>query len=187
MKNLLQNKSLLIQILSILLVVSIVTIIVIAMGSSDKKSALVNDETVVQVVRKPDDALKVDLAKVDFSAPTSPQSTNDFTAAEKKAIYESLLANFKAYVDKDVKLIRAQSLAKATSPAEKSLINSLSDADLLNLASRISKTLIMPTPEVMLSPSSVWTRDENIVTIKYQDPTLGEVTKKVVNIDGKWY
>ena len=45
----------------------------------------------------------------------------------------------------------------------------------------------MPPPEVMLSPTAVWTRDGNIMTISYDDPATGLVTKKAVLIDGKWY
>jgi hypothetical protein len=169
--------------IGIAIVLIIVVFVILSLSIKDKP-----EEPIVPVVeRKPLDAFDVDLNTVDFSASTSQISTAGITPAEKRAVYEALLVNFKAFVDKDVKSIRQISIAKATTEAEKNLVRNLSDSDILSLAERISNSLIMPPPDVMLSPSSIWLKEGNSMTITYDDPVTGPVTKKAVLIDGKWY
>jgi hypothetical protein len=172
-----------IAVLAAILVVIVVVVAVVYKAQMDEKARMKN----AVISRTPTDALKVDLNKVDFSVMTSERSTKDLTAVDKRAIYESLLASFKAFLNKDPFAIRTYAMALASSPAEKALVNGLSDQNLIDMSASISKSLIMPTPDIMLAPSSIWRRDGNVVTIEYTDPDLGMVTKKAVYANGQWY
>ena len=88
---------------------------------------------------------------------------------------------------KDAKAIRAYMTAKANTPAEKNLLTKMTDADLVSLSSRLAQTMIMPTPGLLLTPSTVWNRSGNVITIQYSDPNTGTTTKAVMFINGQWY
>ena len=132
-------------------------------------------------------AYKVNVNNTDFSVPVSAQSTKGVSAADKKAVYEGLLAGFKIMTSGDAKAVRAYLLEKATTPAEKNIVNKMNDADIASLSARLAATMVMPTPQNLLTPNSIWTRDGNTMTIQYTDPITGPTTKRAVLVNGKWY
>ena len=132
-------------------------------------------------------AFDVNLNQVDFSASVSHESSKDITAADKKAVYESLLAGYKIMTSKDPQAIRTYIMKKASTPTEKNLVTKMTDADILSLSTRLGQTMIMPTPNLFLTTSSIWIRDGSAITIQYADPNTGTTTKRAVNINGQWY
>ncbi len=175
-----KNKIILIAIIVIVVIVAIIVVVKIRQKSSVVTSTM-------QVIPAGVSAFDVDLSKIDFNAPVDPASSSDISATEKKAIYIALLSGYKIMASKDVKAIRAYMTAKASSLAEKTLVTNKTDADLISLSQHMLQTMVMPTPDQMLMPSSVWIKDANSVIIIYSDRNTGTTTKKVVNINGQWY
>jgi len=185
-KQLLKNRTVVITGGVIILVVIIIILSKGGQGIIGQNGALGTSE-VSNVPISSQDAFRTDLNKVDFSLPVSPQSSKGISAADKKAVYESLLAGYKILTSKNASDIRAYMSIKASTPPEKNLITKMTDADIVSLSSRLAQTMIMPTPDLFLTASSIWTRDGNAVTIQYADPNTGTTTKRVVNINGQWY
>ncbi len=171
----------------IITVAIIIIIIIIIMLRQSKGPAVTNGVPVEALPQATEDAFHTDLNKVDFAAPVSTASSGAITPQEKKAVYESLLSGYKTMTSKDAKAIRAYMTAKANTPAEKNLLTKMTDADLVSLSSRLAQTMIMPTPGLLLTPSTVWNRSGNVITIQYSDPNTGTTTKAVMFINGQWY
>ncbi len=177
----------------IYIAIVIVVLVVIALVSNTKKSNPSTSSQTVTSVSRTDGgtivqpAYSVNMNSVNFSAPISPESSANITAADKKAVYEGLLAGFKTMTSGDAKAIRTYMTSKANSSAEKNFVTKMTDADIVSLSARLSQTMVMPVPEQLLSPVSIWTRDGNAMTIQYLDPNTGTTTKRAVNIGGSWY
>ncbi len=183
MNTLIKNKP---AIITIGVIVIVVVIFLLISSSHNKQGSFINSNAPTIPISS-EDAFHTDLNKVDFSAPVSTQSSKDISAAEKRAVYESLLAGYKTMTSKDVSVIRTYMINKASTPAEKNLVTKLTDTDILSLSTRLGQMMIMPTPNLFLTTSSIWTRDGSAITIQYADPNTGTTTKRVVNINGQWY
>lgn len=182
--NLSSNKKAIIAIIAIVVIVAAFVVLSKKFGGFGDAD---NQQSSTLAPISKDAAFNTNLNQVDFDAPVSVASSKNITAAEKRAIYESLLAGYKTMTSGNATAMRAYMLAKASTAAEKNFVNKMTDADLVSLSSRLGETMIMPTPELLLTSTSVWNRDGNTVTIEYADPSTGTTTKKVVYIDGKWY
>ncbi len=177
-------------IIVVAVIIVVVAVIYMAAGKKSIPSIAVQNQNLLlnqPINPTSQDAFNTNLNTVNFDAPVNPASSKDITGAEKRTVYESLLAGYKIMTSKDAKAIRAYITEKATTPAEKNLVTKMSDADLVSLSIRLTQTMIMPLPTMFLTSSSIWTRDGNTITIQYADLNTGTTTKKVVNINGKWY
>ena len=170
----------------ILLGAIVIVVIVILVIRNNKPASNVSF-VANQPTRSSESAFAVDLNTVNFNTPVNPTSSKDLRAADKKAIYESLLAGYKIMTSRDAKAIRGYMTKKASTSAEKNLVTKMTDADLVSLSTRLGQTMIMPTPDLFLTSSSIWTKNDNTVSIQYMDPSTGTTTKSVVNINGQWY
>ena len=181
-----KNNNVVIAVIAIVVVIVII-ILAVKLGHKSTPASTTVSPVASSVNRSSQDAFNTNLNQVNFAVPVDPSSSKDLSASDKKAIYQSLLNGYKTMTSKDAKAVRAYMTEKATTPAEKNLVTKMSDADLVSLSTRLADTMIMPTPDLFLTSSTVWTKDGNSVTIQYMDPTTGTTTKKVVNINGQWY
>ena len=175
---------------SIIVIVAIVILVAILVVFSSKSPGTNSSKTQQAGAPKQiskDAAFTTNLNQVDVGAPVSVSSSKNITAAEKRAIYESLLAGYKTMTSGDATAIRAFMTAKASTAAEKNLVTKMTNTDLVSLSDRLGQTMIMPTPGLLLTTTSIWNRDGNTVTIEYADPTGGTTTKRVVYTNGRWY
>lgn len=175
----------------IIVVVAVVVIILLVVIFSKRNpgggSSVSSDQQGTTTEAQPVNAFAVDLNTVDFNAPVSPISSPDISAADKKAVYEALLSSYKIMTSGNVQEIRTYMSERAATPPEKNLITKMSDATILSLSARLSNTMVMPVPKLLLAKTSIWLRDGNGITVQYMDPNTGTTTKRILNIDGKWY
>ncbi|MEI6396664.1 MAG: hypothetical protein WCO48_01145 [Candidatus Taylorbacteria bacterium] len=176
-----------IAIIAAVVIVIAVIIILVRSGGKTTNPAPVDTSSTSGTSRSSQAAFDTNLNQVDFAAPVNPTSSKDLSANDKKAIYQALLNGYKTMTSKNASTIRTYMTAKASTPAEKNLVTKMTDADLVSLSTRLASTMIMPTPDLFLTSSSVWTKDGSAVTIEYADPGTGTTTKRVVNINGQWY
>lgn len=186
MDKLSKNKPLIVAV-SVVVILIIISIFISRSNLEKSAQQMTPTQQAEQVQQEKEAAFKVNLNETNFNAAVSPESTKGITATEKRAVYESLLSGFKVMTSGDAKAIRAYMLAKAQTPAEKNFVTTMTDANLSSLSARLSQTMVMPVPELLLASTSVWKKDGSSITIQYNDPNTGTTTKKVVNIDGKWY
>lgn len=122
-----------------------------------------------------------DITEENAATSSVPLSTRKLAIQAFQKAYETMTSN-------DAVKIRTQMLARAKNDAERAPIQSLSDADLLSLSSRIATMMKKPPVAILLDPSAQWEINRNLVTVSVFPPVAESTTTlSAVLVNGAWY
>ncbi len=116
------------------------------------------------------------------NAPTSsvPLATRKAAVVAFQSAYESITSG-------NAGKIRTLLSARANTPDEKKLLQSLADTDLVQLSARIAHTMPQPPLGILVDKTALWSTDRNMVSVVVTPVTGVTTTLSAVLINGKWY
>lgn len=151
--------------------------------NSSVSKSVTNNKSSSELVKKPPVRTVVDFTQKESTDAVSKA----ISASEKQAAYEAILKGYKVITSGDAKAIRTYMLARVKTDAEKKLLSSLSDSDLVSLSIRLAASQPVPDPAAMTAPDAIWRLEGNMMTVQFTNQNDQQVTMTAIKVDGKWY